>query len=54
MPEGGKSEAKLYQASLRRISVDECKMIQRITQILEKMEEAESLKATGGVGGGLY
>ena len=39
MPMGGESEAKLYQASLRRISVDECKMIQRITQILEEMEE---------------
>ena len=26
-PEGGKSEAKLYQASLQRISADECKVI---------------------------
>ena len=38
-PKGGKSEVKLYQASLQRISADECKMIQRITQILEKMKE---------------
>ena len=39
MPEGGKSGARLYQASLRRISEDECKMIQRITQIMEEMEK---------------
>ena len=43
-PEGGKSEAKLYQASLRRISADECKMIQRIIQILEEMEEFHHTK----------
>ena len=38
-PDGTKSEARLYQASLRKISVDECKMIQRIAQILEGMED---------------
>ena len=39
MSKGGKSEARLYQASLRRISEDECKMIQKITQIMEEMEK---------------
>ena len=39
IPEGGKTEARLYQASLRRISEDEYKVIQRITQIMEEMEK---------------
>ena len=40
MPKGRKSEARLYQASLRRISADEFKMIQRITQVMEEMEKS--------------
>ena len=39
MPEGGKSEVRPYQVSLRRISADEYKMIQIITQIMEEMEK---------------
>ena len=37
--EGGKSEARLYQASLRKKAERERKMIQRIAQISEGMDD---------------
>ena len=38
-PESGKSKARLYHASLRKMAADECKMIQRIAQILEGLDD---------------